>query len=119
MVGITALLQVSGAITGFTSSVNTSGAITISTAKTQNLAPGVSLADGQLVTISGVNDSAINGRWLVTSVQAKTSTLPASFVLENLDQTPSNGDNTPISNTGLSAVPARRPARAVLRPHGG
>jgi len=40
VVGITALPEVSGAITGFANSANNSGAITISTANTQNLQPG-------------------------------------------------------------------------------
>ncbi len=48
-----------------------------------------------------MNDAAINGRWLVTNVKAKTTNTPASFDLVNLDGTPSNGDGTTIPpNTG-------------------
>ena len=76
VVNITALPQVSPAITDITNSTTTPGAITISTAKTQNLAPGVSLADGQLVTISGVSGTPdINKSWLVKNVT------PTSFDL--------------------------------------
>ena len=77
VVNITALPQVSAAITGITNSTNTPGAITISTANTVNLAPGVSLADGQLVTITGVTGMTnINKSWIVTNVT------PTSFDLQ-------------------------------------
>ena len=67
----------SAAITGIKNSTNTPGAITISTANTVNLAPGVSLADGQLVTITGVTGMTnINKSWIVTNVT------PTSFDLE-------------------------------------
>ena len=66
------------------------GTITITTADTGTL------AIGDLVVISGVSDSAINGRWIVTNVKAKTSSAPASFDLKN-----SSGDGTMIApNTG-------------------
>ncbi len=102
VVGITALPQVSGAITGFTSSVNTSGAITISTAKTQSLAPGVSLADGQLVTISGVTGTTnINKSWIVTNVT------PTSFDLQDstFDPTLSGGTWTLTPSSVTFATP--------------
>jgi hypothetical protein len=77
VVNTTALPQVSAAITGITNSTNTPGAITISTANTVNLAPGVSLADGQLVTITGVTGMTnINTSWIVTNVT------PTSFDLQ-------------------------------------
>jgi Bacterial Ig-like domain (group 3) len=78
VVNTTALPQVSAAITGITNSTNTPGTITITitTANTQNLAPGVSLADGQLVTITGVTRMTnINKSWIVTNVT------PTSFDL--------------------------------------
>jgi hypothetical protein len=78
VVNITALPQVSATITGIENSTNTPGTITISTASTVNLAPGVSLADGQLVTITGVTGGTnINKSWIVTNVT------PTSFDLES------------------------------------
>ncbi len=76
VVNTTALPQVSAAITGITNSTTAPGTITIKTANTVNLAPGVSLADGQLVTISGVTGTEdINKSWLVKNVT------PTSFDL--------------------------------------
>jgi hypothetical protein len=79
VVGTTALPQVSAAITNITNSTNTPGTITISTATTQNLKPGVSLANGQLVTISGVTGTPnINKPWIVTNVTATSFDLQDS-----------------------------------------
>ena len=69
----------SAAITGITNSTLTPGTITISTAKTANLEPGVSLADGDLVTISGVTGSTnINKSCIITNVTATSFDLKGS-----------------------------------------
>ncbi len=135
VVGTTALPQVSGAITGFTNSMNTSGAITISTAKTQNLAPGVSLADGQLVTITGVTGKpSINSSWLVknvtpTSFDLVGSTLDAKLSGGTWTLTPSsvtfstpNGWTPPTDNAAhpftFSDLQRHHRAHQYHRPHG-
>ena len=71
MVNIGALPQVVAPIASIANP--SGGTITITTADTGTLAIGPTL-----VLISGVSDSAINGRWIVTNVKAKTSTLPST-----------------------------------------
>ena len=85
VVNITALPQVSAAITGITNSTTAPGTITIKTANTVNLAPAVSLADGQLVTITGVTGMTnINTSWIVTNVTPTSFDLQGSTFDANL-----------------------------------
>ena len=87
------------------------------------------LAIGDVVTISGVNDSAINGRWLVTNVMAKTTNTPASFRPDGSPATetappspptPAPGPGTRLSSLsrpvrwGLDAPDGQRPAPVHL-----
>jgi hypothetical protein len=89
VVNVGAFPQVTAQITGITNP--TGETITISTAQTQNLAPGVSLAEGDVVTISGVTgQTAINGRWLVTNVKLNSFDLRAMQGITG-DNTPSRG----------------------------